>query len=68
MNVIIRAIAELSKIAGNKMFLFNRDSGLAQIWYILVKDGKEEKEAIPEISNLKEIVLFMLTEEESQGE
>lgn len=40
--------------------MFNKDSGLVQIWYRQVKMKPELRESVPALSNLREIVFSML--------
>ena len=43
--------------------MFDKDSGLVKIWIrLLTHDNKYSKEDIPNISNLREIVLETLSE------
>lgn len=40
--------------------MFNENSGLVKIWVDLIKSGKYTEEQIPELSNLKEVVISLL--------
>lgn len=44
--------------------MFNKNSGLVQVWVRLIKQGVYQIENIPNLSNLKEIVIEILSEEE----
>lgn len=43
--------------------MFNKDSGLVQVWIFLIKNNTFTVNDIPNISNLKEIVLEILNQE-----
>lgn len=43
--------------------MFNKNSGLVQIWVRLIKQGTYTINNVPNLSNLKEIVSEVLTEE-----
>lgn len=40
--------------------MFNEKSGLVQIWFKQVKANPEERENVPNLSNLQEVVFAML--------
>jgi hypothetical protein len=40
--------------------MFNENSGLVKLWVQNIKDGKYTKEQIPNLSNLREVVLSVL--------
>lgn len=42
--------------------MFNRNSGLVQVWVRLIKNGTYEISNIPNLSNLKQIVIEVLNE------
>lgn len=42
--------------------MFNENSGLVQIWLRLIKNNGYQVSQVPNISNLKEIVLRLLGE------
>jgi len=44
--------------------MFNNESGLVKVWVKLVRDGVYAKESIPQISNLQNVVLLILKEED----
>jgi len=44
--------------------MFNSESGLVKIWVKLIQDGTYTKESIPKISNLQDVVLLILKEED----
>ena len=43
--------------------MFNENSGLVKVWVRLIKSGVYTIENIPNLSNLKEIVIQILNEE-----
>ena len=44
--------------------MFNKDSALVQIWVRLIKNQTYTSDDIPNLSNLKEIVITVLSQEE----
>jgi len=40
--------------------MFNKNSGLVQLWVRYIKEGKEQRENVPNLSNLREIVYSIL--------
>ncbi len=49
--------------------MFNKDSGLVLTWVRLVQNGTYSKELIPNIGNLREVVISVLDESViSEGE
>ena len=40
--------------------MFNEKSGLVQIWYKQVKANPKERENVPNLSNLQEVVFTLL--------
>lgn len=42
--------------------MFNKDSGLVQVWVNLIKNNAYTTNDIPNISNLREIVLEIINE------
>lgn len=42
--------------------MFNKDSGLVQVWVNLITNNIYTRDKIPNISNLREIVLTILDE------
>ncbi|WHH59174.1 hypothetical protein [Petroclostridium sp. X23] len=40
--------------------MFNNNSALVKIWVQQIKEGEYTEEQIPEISNLKEVVISLL--------
>ena len=40
--------------------MFNEKSGLVQIWYKQVQENPEERENVPKLSNLQEVVFALL--------
>lgn len=43
--------------------MFNKNSGLVQVWVRLIKSGTYEINNVPNLSNLKEIVAEVLNED-----
>lgn len=44
--------------------MFNRNSGLVQVWVRLIKGGTYTIENVPNLSNLRTIVIEIIEEEE----
>ena len=44
--------------------MFNKNSGLVQVWVRLIKTGVYEIKDIPNLSNLKDIVIEIIYEED----
>lgn len=46
--------------------MFNKDSGLVQVWVTLIRQGTYTVEQVPNLSNLREVVAAVL--EGGEGE
>lgn len=44
--------------------MFNKDSGLVQVWVRLIKSETYEIKDVPNLSNLKNVVIEVIYEEE----
>lgn len=44
--------------------MFNENSGLVLVWVSLIKEGKYTIDDVPNLSNLKEMVIKVLEKEE----
>jgi hypothetical protein len=68
MNVIIKAILELSQLIGGKRMpeIFNSESGLAVVWATLVQDGRESFDSVPDIENLRDVVAALIEEYDNE--
>ena len=45
--------------------MFDRNSGLVQIWVKLIRNSQYTIDMIPDISNLREVVIEILNEEDN---
>lgn len=48
--------------------MFNKNSGLVQVWVRLIKQGTYTISNVPNLSNLKEVVVEILEEENKKGD
>lgn len=46
--------------------MFNENSGLVRVWVSEINKGNQSIENIPNISNLKEVVLSLLDDEKAE--
>lgn len=44
--------------------MFNKNSGLVQVWVRLIKSGTYEISNVPNLSNLRDIVIEIIYEED----